>query len=220
MRLLVVGGHTVFRECLALRLGALGRFAAVDQAAPHGAVQAAVEGVPDAVLVDCSKPDETTVGLVLRLRRAAADVKVILLGVSGLEEQAVRCVEAGAAGCVSKEATVDELCAAVEETLQGGAPCSPRVAYSLYARLAELARERRRSERMEALELTPREMEILGLLAEGLSNRTIAERLALSVYTVKNHVHHILEKLEVDDRSQAVEEAYARRWLKERRSWT
>ena len=87
----------------------------------------------------------------------------------------------------------------------------------MFARLAELSRERARSERVEALELTPREMEILQLIAEGLSNRSIAERLSLSVYTVKNHVHHILEKLHVQDRREAVEHAYARHWLRPQR---
>ena len=87
----------------------------------------------------------------------------------------------------------------------------------MFARLAELSRERKRSERVEALELTPREMEILQLIAEGMSNRSIAEQLSLSVFTVKNHVHHILEKLHVQDRREAVEHAYARHWLRPQR---
>jgi LuxR family maltose regulon positive regulatory protein len=68
-----------------------------------------------------------------------------------------------------------------------------------------------------ALELTPREVEILALLAEKLSNRQIADRLFLSLHTVKNHVHHILSKMEVRHRREAVEKAYGRRWLPEQR---
>ena len=86
----------------------------------------------------------------------------------------------------------------------------------MFSRLADLARARRREERLEALNLTPRELEILRLIADGLSNKEIAARLYLSFHTVKNHVHNILEKLKVQHRSQAVEYAARRRWLEVR----
>ena len=94
--------------------------------------------------------------------------------------------------------------------LAGEVYCSPRVTYSMFHRLGEMARERRRHEEAQSLDLTPREMEVLRLISDGLTNRQIAERVCLSVYTVKNHVHNILAKLEVERREMAVEEAYAR----------
>jgi DNA-binding NarL/FixJ family response regulator len=86
----------------------------------------------------------------------------------------------------------------------------------LFDRLGRLGRERKRRDRLEILELTAREMEILRLIADGLTNRQIASRLYLSAYTVKNHVHRILDALGVQSRRAAVNHAYAKGWLRGR----
>jgi DNA-binding NarL/FixJ family response regulator len=87
----------------------------------------------------------------------------------------------------------------------------------LFARLGELGRERKRRERLEVLELSPRELEILRLIADGLTNQEIGGQLYLSVHTVKNHVHRILDALAVQNRWAAVRHAVAKGWLQERR---
>lgn len=216
-QLVIAGTHSLFRECLASRLSEAGRF----RVARHtGELEEALEIVgrlrPEVLIVDLNDPAETATELVRSTRAQCPEVKIVILGDCEAERAILKCIEAGAGACVSKESSLQELCSVIERVLNGEAIYSPQIAYSMFARLAELSRERERSERVEALELTPREMEILQLLAEGLSNRCIAQRLSLSVYTVKNHVHHILEKLHVQDRREAVEHAYARHWLRPR----
>ena len=142
---------------------------------------------------------------------------MIVLGLSEERDDFLRWVAAGARGYVVQESSLAELETALERVLAGEVYCSPRVTYSMFHRLGELARERRRHHEAHSLDLTPREMEVLRLIADGLTNRLIAERIHLSVYTVKNRVHNILEKLEVERREMAVEEAYARGWLQPRR---
>jgi two-component system NarL family response regulator len=87
------------------------------------------------------------------------------------------------------------------------------VARHLVDRLGRLGRRDRKQQEMEALRLTPRQMEVLRLISRGLGNGQVADRLGLSPYTVKNHVHNILECLGVSDRTEAVAYAYRRRWL-------
>ena len=170
----------------------------------------------DVLVIDLNDPGEAANELVRGTRKRCPEVKIVILGMCDADSAILECIEAGAGACVSKESSLDELCHVIGRVLAGEAVYSPQIAYSMFARLAELSRERARSERVEALELTPREMEILQLIAESLSNRRIAERLSLSVFTVKNHVHHILEKLQVQDRREAVEHADARHWLRPR----
>ena len=109
--------------------------------------------------------------------------------------------EAGIAGWVTREASVDDLRATVASAAAGEAVFSPRLAASLLRRVAALASERRVG--AQATPLTRRQREILALIDEGLSNKEIARRLSIEVATVKNHVHNILEKLEVTRRAEA-----------------
>jgi len=214
-RLILAGTHTLFRECLASMLYKIGRFHVTHHTGDLELARVLVgEQRPDVLVIDLNGSDEAATELVRSTRMLVAEVKIVVLGQCNAETVILRCIEAGAGACVSKESSLDELCEVIKRVLDGEAIYSPQIAYSMFARLAELSRERARRERVEALELTPREMEILQLIAAGLSNRQIAEKLSLSVYTVKNHVHHILDKLQVQDRREAVEHAYARHWLR------
>ncbi|MEM7352379.1 MAG: response regulator transcription factor [Acidobacteriota bacterium] len=217
-RLIVAGTHALFRECLASMLYKIGRFHVIHHTDDWEHARDIVrDSLPDVLLIDLNGPEDAATELVRDTRKHCPDVRIVVLGQCNAETAILRCIEAGAGACVSKESSLEELCRVIRRVLQGEAVYSPQIAYSMFARLAELSRERQRSERVEALELTPREMEILQLIAGGLSNRSIAERLSLSVYTVKNHVHHILDKLHVQDRREAVEHAYARHWLRPQR---
>ena len=217
-RMIIAGTHSLFRECLASMLSKLGRFHVTYHTDDLKRALGKVEELrPDVLVIDLNDSGDAAVELVRGTRKHYPEVKIVVLGHCNAETVILQCIEAGAGACVSKESSLAELCRVIERVLDGEAVYSPQIAYSMFARLAELSRERARSERVEALELTPREMEILQLIAEGLSNRRIAEKLSLSVYTVKNHVHRILDKLQVQDRREAVEHAYARHWLRPQR---
>jgi DNA-binding NarL/FixJ family response regulator len=117
-------------------------------------------------------------------------------------------LEAGAHDYVLRQASFSELIRTISGVYRGQPPCSPRVAASVCARIVELAGERRRRRILRDVRLTPREEEILGLVAEGLRNKEIATRLRITLATVKNHVHNLLEKLQANGRREAIRRAY------------
>jgi DNA-binding NarL/FixJ family response regulator len=138
------------------------------------------------------------------LERVAAvqpDVRVIALAVRGHEEDVLDWAEAGAAGIVGQEDSVEDLLRTIEAVVHGETACSPRVAATLLRRVATVKREHLPGPAHAAL--TPREREIVRLIDSGKSNKEIAAVLRISVPTVKNHVHRIIEKLNVNRRAEA-----------------
>jgi len=227
-RLILVGEYNLFRECLASMLAGLGRFTVAFQAATLEAAGTLLEaqrseGEPsrdaspaEVVLVDVGVGGPAFLETLKRFAETWAEIKIVALGLEESERVILPIIEAGAAAYVLKEASVEELAEVIERVLRGEAVCSPQIASKMFSRLADLARDRRRVERLEALALTSRELEVLQLVADGYSNKEIASELFLSFHTVKNHVHNILEKLKVRHRSQAVDYAYRMRWLRGR----
>ena len=217
LRLLIVDRHDLFRDCLATALAEDRRFQVVGRVAMR---QEAVEGLTrtgaDVLLVGLDRSEGDGGWLREILARHPA-VKVMLLGRDEPEEKVLGFLEAGACAYLVRDQSLSELRSALEDVVRGHTVCSPRIANYLFSRLAHLGRERRRRERLEFLTLTPRELEVLGLVAEGLSNGEIASQLFLSVHTVKNHVHKILETLGVRGRTAAVRYAIERGWLRDRR---
>jgi DNA-binding NarL/FixJ family response regulator len=150
---------------------------------------------PDAVVVDAS----TSHGLALARQIKCADptLPVIGFGISESPADVIRCAEAGIAGFIDQNGSVDSLVAVVCDALRGEFHCSPRVSKILCAHVARLADHGSRA----PSSLTPREIEIAGLVAEGMSNKEIAKGLHIGPTTVKNHVHNILDKLNVRRRA-------------------
>jgi DNA-binding NarL/FixJ family response regulator len=112
----------------------------------------------------------------------------------------IACAEAGIAAYVAREGSLDDLVATLHSVMRGEARVSPRIAAVLLRRVGDMATGR--AQRVRASPLTERETEIAGLVADGLSNKQIARRLRIRLPTVKNHVHNILEKLEVGRRTE------------------
>jgi two-component system, NarL family, nitrate/nitrite response regulator NarL len=215
LRLLLVQENHFYRRCLTQALTAAGHFAAVEVADDAaGALARAADSRPDVMLVDWDIPGKGALELTRQVADRYSEVKVLLFGLTEAGEDVRACAEAGGVGYVLKDDSFDELLVRIDQAGRGETGCSPRAARVLFTRLAELTRERDTSSAQAASVLTAREQEILRLIAEGLSNKEIAARLCLSLYTVKNHVHRILEKLDVPGRYAAVQYAWERRWLK------
>ncbi len=206
MRVLILAEVGFYREALAGSLGRDPRFEVVGVAA---ALEQALAGVedhwPDIVLVDM--PATVSAGAVRALSRAAPRVKVIALGVPEVGGDVIALAEAGASGYVGRDGSTEDLAATIESVARGEMLCSPEVAGTLFRRLGALAERR-----VEVLvgRLTARELDVLRLIEEGLSNKEIARALSIELPTVKNHVHSILEKLNVRRRTEAA--ARARRY--------
>lgn len=170
---------------------------------------------PAVALLDIGLPDKDSLMVTRALRQEAPEVKVILLGMPDLSDEIMACIEAGAAGYVLKEAPFDYLLETIRAVHQGESFCSPRIAASLFSRIAELAAERLSEKPQRSIQLTARELDVIHEVAQGLSNKEIAQRLSIEPQTVKNHIHNILDKLQLHTRLAAVQYARDRDLLKE-----
>jgi len=153
----------------------------------------------DVVLLDIEL--EHALDAAREITHLSARTKVIALALNDKTEQVLKCAEAGIAGFVTQDGSVDDLIAAIVAARSGELTCTPRIAAALLHRIAELAREPAPELGVQCL--TARELEVIRLVDRGLSNKEIASRLCIGVATVKNHVHSILEKLHVHRRGEA-----------------
>ena len=191
MRVLVVTEIRLYRDGVADALRRLGDVELVVTAATgHEAVVAARRSEVDVVLVDVSMTGCTET--VQALTTARPTVKVVALGVLDDGPEVVAVAEAGIAGYVSREATVEEVGEALRSVMRGEAACSGRVAAGLLRHIALQARARPVTD--AAVQLTPRERDVARLLESGMANKEIARALDLRLSTVKNHVHNVLAK--------------------------
>jgi two-component system nitrate/nitrite response regulator NarL len=166
---------------------------------PEEALVAVRDHGPDVVLLALG--DATGPSLVQEIVEERPGSRVVALGVAEEEDDVLALAEAGVAGYVTTDGSADDVLAVVESVARGETLCSPRIAAALLRRVASLTQERRA--RPPDPPLTAREREVLALIEQGLSNKEIARGLCIEVATVKNHVHNILEKLQVKRRGEA-----------------
>lgn len=160
----------------------------------------------DVLVTSTLVPDDAAFQITQAVIESNLSAKVLILGLAESKEEILRYIEAGAAGYILQDDSVDDLLGKIRATYDGQAVISPEIAALLMARVSELAQvSPEPGENTDAfVDLTPRELEILQLIGQGLSNQAIAEQLVIEVGTVKNHVHSILEKLNVSSRRDAV----------------
>ena len=198
-RLVIVTPIRLYRDGLALALSRDHDFDVVGTAGEVDDPAFLLAALPDLLLLDVAAPSWLEVAAAVAT--GDAPPPVVGLAVPETEEAVIACAEAGIAGYVPREASIDELAATLRAALRGEATCPPRITACLMRRVAALSAERPGFPQESPL--TAREEEIVTLIDEGLSNKEIAVRLFIEVATVKNHVHNILEKLNVSRRAQA-----------------
>jgi two-component system, NarL family, nitrate/nitrite response regulator NarL len=200
MRVLIVDDVSLYREALA---SVLGREPSIDAVETADDVDAALRRLGDAPprVVLLNMATVRSADVLDALVGAAPRTPVVALAVSETEDEVVACAEAGVAGYLIRQDSLAALVAVIHSVAKGETLCSPRVAATLLRRVAALAGERK-VQAMPA-RLTARERQVLQLVDAGLSNKQIARRLSIDIRTVKNHVHHILEKLQVHSRGEA-----------------
>lgn len=209
IRVLIIHRNCLFREGLAFVLAQQPTIAVVGSVAEASAVLGELEKLrPDVIILDLYLPGREGVEEAQRIRAVFPDAKIVIIGLDNAQSDILACIEAGGAGCLPQEASVEDLLNNIQAVAAGEALCSPKVAGLLFSRIREAGRERDLRQVSGLPEITRREHEIVRLIAEGLSNKEIAVRLQIEVQTVKNHVHNILDKLHLDDRRAAAR--YAR----------
>jgi DNA-binding NarL/FixJ family response regulator len=206
IRVLVADDQRVVREGLVLLLELLGGIEVVGAAADgEQAMALAADLRPDVVLMDLRMPRLDGVAATRRLRERDPGVRVIALTTYDDEHSVMEAVRAGARGYLTKDAGAEEIRQALEAVVRGEAAIDPAVQHHLLDALATGAPA---TAGTLPDGLTPREAEVLSLIAEGLSNAEIAHRLVVSEATVKSHINHLFTKIGARDRAQAVAYAY------------
>jgi DNA-binding NarL/FixJ family response regulator len=208
VRIVVADDHEVVRAGFAALLDTQPDFSVLGTASDGAeAVRISRELHPDVILMDVRMPGTDGIAATRLLNDGAAGPRVIILTTFDLDQYVYDALCAGASGFLLKDVTAERLFDAVRVVAAGEALLAPTVTRRL---ISEFARQRPAAPEPAAAvaELTPRETEVLRLLAEGLSNPEIAGRLVITEETVKTHVSRVLHKLALRDRAQAVVFAY------------
>jgi DNA-binding NarL/FixJ family response regulator len=201
IKLLVADDHPVVRDGLSAMFAREPEFAVVGEASDGAeAVRMAVTLDPDVILMDLRMAGMDGVAAITELGRRGVPARVLVLTTYDTDSHVLPAIEAGATGYLLKDAPRDELLRAVRAAARGEAVLSPSVAARLMNRLRTPATG----------PLSPRELEVLRLVAAGNTNREAAARLFITEATVKTHLINIYAKLDVGDRAAAVAEAYNR----------
>jgi len=166
------------------------------------------ETKPQVVLVDAFLGSDDCHQLVAKIRAAAPATRVVVMDLLPVQEDFGAFIKAGASGFIVKDATVEDFVATIRSVAQGLEIVPRALTGKLLSLVAEHAIERRTPALLGALRMTTREQEIVALIAEGMSNREIGERLQIATYTVKSHVHNILEKLALHTRLEIAAHAH------------
>jgi two-component system nitrate/nitrite response regulator NarL len=199
IRLLVIADVKLYRDGM---VNSLSRRDTIDVAGSAQNFEEAMRLIesanPDVVVLDMATRD--SLDILRAISGHAAGVKTVAFAVSDCAQEIFACVDAGVAGYVSRDASMDDLVLAVQSVIRGDLPVPPRIAAALFRRLAVLRKDEREG---SVWTLTARERQILLLIDEGLCNKEIAARLNIEVATVKNHVHSVLTKMHVTTRGQA-----------------
>jgi len=208
LRVVVADDQALVRTGFRLILGAHGMEVVAEAADGGEAVAAVRRTLPDVVLMDIRMPDMDGLEATRRILDGVTEApRVVMLTTFDLDHYVYAALSAGASGFLLKDVTPEQLVAAVRTVRAGDALLAPTITRRLVERFARTSTASASLHR-DLAALTPRELDVLRLLAEGLSNAELAARLHLSEATVKTHVSRILTKLSLRDRAQAVVVAY------------
>jgi two-component system NarL family response regulator len=205
IRVVICDDHALFRRGLAMVLEGEPDIDVVGEASDgEEAVATCEELAPDVVLMDVRMPKRSGIEATRTIAEVVPTARIVMLTVSDEEEDLYEAIKAGAAGYLLKEISIDEVASAIRQVVGGQSLITPSMASKLLVEFTNLAK--RADERQSVLSprLTGRELEVLKLVAQGMSNKDIATALFISENTVKNHVRNILEKLHLHSRMEAV----------------
>jgi len=202
IRVLVADDQSMVRAGFRMLLGGEGDIDVVAEAGNgREAIDKAARFQPHVVLMDIRMPELDGLQATREILAANPDARVLILTTFDLDEYIYEALSAGASGFVLKDDPPEQLIAAIRTVAAGDALLSPSITHSVISQFAQI---RRPAPPTELEELTSREMEVFRLIARGLSNAEIGEQLFITDTTVKTHVTHVLQKLNLRDRVQAV----------------
>ncbi len=171
-------------------------------------LQGAQELKPQIVLVDLGLKGQNSLQLVELIKRESSEIKVIVMDLIPVQADVVEFVREGVSGFILKDATFDDFVGTIRSVAAGASVLPPSLTGSLFSQIIEKVAGEGKMSLIESVRMTKREREVIELIAEGLSNKEIAQQLNIATYTVKSHVHNILEKLALHTRLQVASYAH------------
>lgn len=208
VEILIVDDHEFTRLGLSSGIRRKSGFAIAGEAGNgEEAVQFVQENQPDVVLMDIGLPRMDGITATRKIKENYPDTKVIILSSRQIEDEINASIAAGADGYCLKDITTERLIQIIELVLEGGIWLDPYIARILAGSLTRQARDGRSGRHAYNTELTEREKEVLALIVEGKSNKEIGQALGITLPTTKAHVSSLIQKLAVDDRTQAAVKA-------------
>lgn len=201
--MLVVDDQELFRRGMTMLLGSEAGIEVVGEAS-NGAegVELAKSVAPDVVLLDVRMPKQSGIEACVAIKETVPSAKIVMLTMSDEEADLYEAVKNGASGYLLKDSSIEEVAQGIRVVADGQSLISPSMAAKLIDEFKTMSKPDKVTG--AALKLTERELDVLRLVAKGLSNRDVASRLAISENTVKNHVRNMLEKLQLHSRMEAV----------------
>lgn len=213
--LIIVDDHPIVRDGLRSMLATEPWLDVIGEAeSGEEACQMVRQLQPDLVLMDIRMPDMDGLAATRQIKQEFPSVSVVMLTIYDDPDYLLEAIAAGAAGYVLKDVSRRELLQTLKTVAEGGSFLNPDLMARCLQQLAGQAREPARLPETPIDRLTPRELEVLDLIAKGLSNKEIASHLIVGLATVKTHVEHIIQKLHVSDRTQAAVLAVTRGLVK------
>jgi DNA-binding NarL/FixJ family response regulator len=225
IRIVLVDDHKIFREGVKRVIEMEQEFEVVGEGSDGEEALTIVQKYqPDVVLMDINMPHMNGVEATEKILRYSPQSKIVILSIHDDEAYVYRTLQSGANGYLLKEMDVDALSEAIRVVHEGGAYIHPKITGKLVEEFRRMKSEQELGSEGKSITaaeyrlpyhlLTKRESEVLQLMAEGRSNKVIGETLYISEKTVKNHVSSVLQKMNVQDRTQAVVEAIKKGWVK------
>jgi DNA-binding NarL/FixJ family response regulator len=200
IRILLIEDNRLLREGLTVMLKEQPDFKVVASPGNSDAATQAKKLKPAVIVLDLGLRSQHSLRLLGQLRRNAPGAKVIGMDLVPVQEELVQYVEAGVCGFVLKDATFNDFLRTIRSVAKGANVLPPPLTGSLFSQIVEHATNKKKGNPFNSVRMTSREREVVALIAEGLSNKEIAQRLHLATDTVKSHVHNILEKLALHTR--------------------
>jgi DNA-binding NarL/FixJ family response regulator len=172
-------------------------------------LKATQELKPQIILLDLGLKDQNSLRLVQSVKERSSEIKVIVMDLIPVQADVVEFVKEGVAGFILKDATFEDFVGTIRSVAEGESVLPRSLTGSLFSQIIEKVAGEGKVDLVESVRMTKREREVIELIAEGLSNKEIAQQLNIATYTVKSHVHHILDKLALHTRLQVASYAHA-----------
>ncbi len=169
---------------------------------------------PNVVLLDLGLRSQNSLHVVEMVKKDFPQTKVIVMDLAPVQADILQYVKAGANGFILKDASLNDFLRTIRTVYEGATVLPPLLINSLFSQIVDHALREGKTKMNDAVRMTKREREVIGLLGDGLSNKEIAQRVRLSTYTIKSHIHNIMEKLALHTRLEIANYSYSDETLK------